>query len=539
MLQAFAQQRLRALLFLLAVAALPGPAAALLMDLSLSSPEEVAEAEARFDAPSLSPMPANHKLPAAVLQALAAAQLPPESLAVQVQALPGVREPEAKLASSASRPQAWPLPHLAYQSQRPMNPASTMKLLSTYAAFDALGADFVWRTSVFVDGPIRGGVLRGNVIVQGGADPYLDLTRARALVAALQAKGIRHIEGDWLVDSSLFALPPHNPAAFDGKPERPYNAGPQALLLNMAALDVGFAVDADLGQAMVDVQPPLWGVSWPPSLPLGAGGSCALLDQRLGLDLSQPEQLQFKNAYPAGCPQGRVYWAYYRQPELFAARGLAGLWQEAGGTLRGQARLGRTPAKARLLFRQPSPPLAEVAATINRYSNNVMTQQVFLSLPLFAGRAKAGQKGSFAASQAWLEQWWQQHWPQMMPPVVENGSGLSRRERISAEGMSALLVHAAQSPSFAPFYHSLALAGEEGTLRKMRRRSPHNAALGRAKLKTGTLDDVKAIAGYVQGQGGQMYAVVAFVNHPSRAHAGEKALDALLDWVARDLPAEP
>jgi len=191
------------------------------------------------------------------------------------------------------------------------------------------------------------------------------------------------------------------------------------------------------------------------------------------------------------------------------------------------------------LLRYDSLPLADIIHTTNKFSNNVMAQQIFLSLPLFASSQKKNRPshGSFAASQRWMQNWWQQHLPASPAPQLENGSGLSRRERISAASLDQLLEVAARSPQFADFYDSLAIAGVDGTVAKMQNRLPDSPVLGHARLKTGTLDDAKAIAGYVTGQSGQLYSVVGIINH-ERAAAGQPALDALLDWVARDLPQQ-
>lgn len=483
--------------------------------------------ESQLEATWLMPVApaATGALPPAVQQALAQAQLPQESLAVAVQALPGVAVPGQR----AGQPLAAPL-RLRYQAEQAMNPASTMKLVSTYAALDALGPDFVWRTPVWVQGLIRGGVLDGDVIVQGMADPDLTLERARLLAQKLYAAGVHEIRGDFVVDNQLFDLPKHDAAAFDGRPDRPYNAGPQALLFNRAALQLQVQAQSEQGVASVALLTPLAGVTVNSELPL-VSGACGQLDRRLQLK-KVGANLRFGPGYPASCGQKDLYWAYDQEPELLAARALAGLWQEAGGVLQGEARLGTVPKGARLLFRQPSLPLAEVIRTINQYSNNVMTQQVFLSAPLFSAPPAQMGRGSFMRSQRWLTAWWQERVGAAVPaPKVQNGSGLSRSARISPAALVALLETASQGPHFAVYYESLAMAGEEGTLKKMRRRSPGNAALGRAKLKTGTLDDVKAIAGYVQGQSGQLYALAAVINHPSRAHAGQAALDALLDWL--------
>jgi len=485
--------------------------------------------------PSATPTAAPATLPPSVRAALARANVPEASVAVLVQALPSMRWPaDGKKGALRSSAQAnMPAPRLAWQSARAMNPASVMKTVTTAVALQNLGGQFQWHTTVWVDGAVRDGVLYGNLIVQGGGDPYLPTARLQELVAAIQAKGIARIEGDILVNQSLWQLPPTDPGVFDGKPDRPYNAAPAAFMANMQALEVRLQPDGN--QAKVSIDPPLAAWEYSSSLPLSAA-PCVQPEQALAPDWSAPQQLRLKGAWPRSCGARSVFFAPYPPRPDFAAQALAGLWQASGAGLSGQGRLEpRGHRGARRLLRFASQPLQEVAKVTNTYSNNAMAKQIFLSLPVFGKlpRHLRRHTGSYSASSKWLADWWHVHLPQVLPPVLENGSGLSRRERISADSLSALLLQTAGSAAGADFFFSLPLAGSEGTVAKLAQRDPHNRAIGQARLKTGTLDDVKALAGFVRGQSGQVYSVVVMVND-SRAAAGQAALDALLDWVAAD-----
>lgn len=144
-----------------------------------------------------------------------------------------------------------------------------------------------------------------------------------------------------------------------------------------------------------------------------------------------------------------------------------------------------------------------------------MAQQLFLTLSARDGRA------SLLESQNTLRRWWRDRYFGMRTtPVVENGSGLSRNERITAASLAALLQQAAGHPNGAVFEHSLSIAGVDGTTRRrMAARSLSSAAIGNARLKTGTLRDVTAIAGYAYGLSGRNYAVVGIINHPNAGAA--------------------
>ena len=472
-------------------------------------------------------------LPLAVRRALARAGLPEASLAVRVQALPGMVLPTDEKKGAVFSGATLPAPRLSWQGDVAMNPASVMKTVTTALALQNLGADFQWYTTVWIDGALRAGVLYGNVVVQGGGDPYLPTARLQELVAAIQAKGIQQIQGDILVNQSLWHLRPTDPGAFDGKPDRPYNAAPAAFMPNMQALEVRLQPDGAV--AKVSIDPPLAAWGYAASLPLSAA-PCVQPEVALAPDWSVHQQLRFNGAWPRSCGARSVFFTPYPPAPDFAAQAIAGVWQASGAAWSGQARLApRGHRGARRLLRFASQPLHEVATVTNTYSNNAMAKQIFLSLPVFGKlpRHLRRHTGSYSASRRWVADWWRMHLPDAPPPVLENGSGLSRRERISADSLSALLAQTAASPVGAAFVQSLPLVGHQGTVAKLAQRDPSNRAIGQARIKTGTLDDVKALAGFVRGQSGQVYSVVAIIN-ASRAAAGQEALDALLDWVVAD-----
>ncbi len=473
-------------------------------------------------------------LPAAVVQALNQAKVPLEAISVVVAPLPaapGAVNPKPEPVNPAGNANAQPAPlaipaaRLNWQPDVPRNPASVMKLVTTYAGLDMLGSSYLWRTRIYTDGPIKDGVLNGNLIIRGSGDPKLVIERLQDLVAHIMEKGVRVVRGDIILDNSVFNLPAHNPAAFDDEPLRPYNAAPDGLLMNFKSLVFRFVPDGS-GHAKVYTTPPMAGVNVTPTVPLGTGG-CGVWQTRVAPDFQDPLNIRFNGVYPAAC--GDREWAVaYADPVHFSARMLEGVWRQAGGSILGQVKPGKLTPGARVLVTGTSIPLVSVIADINKYSNNVMAQQLFLTL------SSAGdQRGSFAESRNRLAGWWRQQFGLRAAPKMENGSGLSRDERISASSLTAMLQHAAQGKNAGAFQESLSIAGVDGTTARMRSRSPNSAAIGNARLKTGTLRDVTAIAGYAYGQSGQVYTVVAIINHPN-ATGARVALDRVVDWAVRD-----
>jgi D-alanyl-D-alanine carboxypeptidase/D-alanyl-D-alanine-endopeptidase (penicillin-binding protein 4) len=398
-----------------------------------------------------------------------------------------------------------------------VNPASIAKLATTFAGLELLGPAYTWATPVYMEGAVRDGTLHGNLYIKGQGDPKLVAERLWLLLRRVQGLGVRAIAGDIVLDRESFETAPRSAAGFDGEPLRPYNAAPDALLLNFKAVVMTFTPQA--GQARVHLEPPMAGVQLPATVPL-TRGECR--DWRAGLqaDFSDPSRIRFGGAYPAAC--GEQSWPVaYSDPDSYAARAIAGLWQQMGGTLAGRVRDGPVPAGLAPAFEWPSPPLAEIVRDINKYSNNVMAQQLFLTLSL-----QQRGSGSFEGSREVLRGWWRERLGGE-PPVTDNGSGLSRIESITARQLGQLLQAAWASALMPDFVASLPALGLDGTLRRSRQN------VGQAHLKTGSLVDVSGVAGYVHAANGRRYVLVAIANHPSKAGAVRPAIQALVDWTAR------
>jgi serine-type D-Ala-D-Ala carboxypeptidase/endopeptidase (penicillin-binding protein 4) len=468
-------------------------------------------------------------LPSEVLAALAHAGVPKDAISVLVSAIPGTATAIPSTATAQVTPNPLPqLPEhrLSHRSDVSVNPASVMKLITTYAALNTLGPDYTWKNRIYIDGSLApGGVLNGNLVIRGSGDPKLVLERIEELFAQVQAKGVREIKGDIILDRSVFQVPDKNPADFDDEPLRPYNAVPDGLLVNFKSLIFTFTPDEAHQRVLIKSEPPIADVAIPTELPL-AGGGCGDWHSHLKADFFTPSKISFAGRYPASC--GEKMWSVaYSAPRTYAGQVIQAMWLASGGQLSGKVREDATPKGARALLTAPSLPLSAIIADVNKFSNNVMAQQVFLTL------SAQGKRASFEASKRQLAAWWKKTLPNYGAPVIENGSGLSRRERTSAQSLTGLLQHAAASPNADVFANSLSIAGIDGTVVGMRNRNPTSEALGNAQLKTGTLNGVTALAGYATGRSGQRYSIVAIINHP-HAQSARPALDKLVEWTIKD-----
>jgi len=453
---------------------------------------------------------AAQQLPPEAAQALQRGGVPADAMAVVVQDL-----------STGRRVLQW-------QEQRSVNPASLAKLLTTIAALDRLGPAWTWSTPVWLAGPVKDGVLEGSLHIRGTGDPKLVLERVWLLLRRVQQQGVREIRGDIVLDNSAFAVPEADPGDFDGEPLRPYNVRPSALLLNYRSTVYTFVVDDAAGVARVQADPTLAGTQVDRSVPLVAG-ACG--DWRAALKASfEPGRTRFAGFYPQSCGEG-VWPVADPQPATYDARLIEALWKEMGGQLQGTVREGPAPADAKPTFEQRSPALAEVVRDINKFSNNTMAQQLFLTLALQAPGARRPGPATPDAARETLSRWLADRTGELGPDtVIDNGSGLSRRGRITAQRLARLLEQTYDSPAMSELMSSLPISGLDGTLRRSR------ATPGRAHLKTGSLRDVAAVAGYVLSNSGRRYVVVAIIHH-ANANAARLALDAVVQWAMRDAPA--
>ncbi len=459
---------------------------------------------------------AGAELPKEVLQALRAAGIPAARVAAVVMPVDGAR------------------PTLAVNETQAMNPASVMKLVTTYAALELLGPAYRWQTEVFLDGTRRSDALEGNLVLRGHGDPKLTYEGFWLLLRELRARGLRDIRGDVVIDRSFFG--PVEDGRIDDEAFRPYNVLPDALLLNFRSVRFTFVPEAESSTVRIFSEPTLPDLQIVNELRL-SDGPCP--EGRAFRDLigasfaAAPPRAAFTGRYPASCAEHELNAALY-PPEGYIASVLRQLWQELGGTWSGAVREGLAPAGAAPFYVRESAPLAELVRDINKFSNNVMARQLYLTLAGELGGAPARPENAAAAIREWLGK------KGIAAPelVLENGSGLSRNERVSAATLAALLQAAWRSAVMPELLSSMPVIALDGT---MRRRLRGEAISGNGHVKTGLLADARSIAGFVHDARGNRQIVVMIVNHPNAPQA-QAALDALLRWTyerALTAPARP
>lgn len=473
-------------------------------------------------------------------------------------------------------------PLLSHQADIARTPASTMKLVPSFIALDTLGADFVWHTRVYHTGIIVGDTLYGDLIIQGSGDPKMTHERLQQLLYKVQTAGIHHINGNIIVDSSVFKNVIKDPAAFDNSPLRPYNASPDGFLVNFSSVGIQ-SYPLDSTRAQLTYTPQLANYQMPSMINMRSA-ACGQARYSIAPQW-QPAQLTLNSNLPDSCGEHAFYVAYPDAKD-FAARVIAAKWQTLGNTLSGKVIAQETPYRANNptnkqtksphglaaiamsplpIVSYPSLNLKQQIYDINHFSNNVMTEQVALSIGAYKTDVNKndthqesvnkqgtdtdktinnqaislyqfGQPTATDYPQALqsINQWWQTNLT-TTPPHLTNGSGLCRDCSISAANLSELLTYAYNQPSFDTYVSSLGVAGVSGTISAHSDRLPKSQAIGRAWIKTGTLNNVTSMAGYVKGLSGQDYVVVGMINtdHALNAYTARTVLDSMLDWTAQ------
>jgi D-alanyl-D-alanine carboxypeptidase/D-alanyl-D-alanine-endopeptidase (penicillin-binding protein 4) len=449
-------------------------------------------------------------VPASVTQVIAAQRLPPGAVSIVV------IDPESGRLVLGQNPDT------------PRSPASTIKVVTTFAALDLLGPAYTWHTRASVRGEFGDGELDGDLILQGGGDPYMTLERWWTFAHALRARGLKAIHGDIVIDNTAFSLPPEDPGEFDGRPNRAYNVVPDALMVNFQSVE--FRVLPDAGARRIDV------IASPTPVNLAienhvrfAAGRCGGAAGRVDFKVASAvwDRVVFSGALSPHCAE-RSFTRVLLQPATYAFGTFVELWRESGGEFSGKLRVEAAPADVQPLLSFDSLTLGEIVRLTNKFSSNLMARHLLLTL----GEERSGGPATLEKGAAAIAEWSRERGFDLQGMDIDNGSGLSRVTHISVLQMARILSAAYHSRYAPEFLASLPLAGTDGTLRSRMKTSP----AGAVRLKTGHIDGVSGVAGYVTTSSGKTYVLVSLINH-SRADigAGEPVHAALVEWMLDNL----
>ena len=421
-----------------------------------------------------------------------------------------------------------------------MQPASTLKLLTSAVALDQLGP--LWRgsTELLADGADlaqarHSGVLHQPLFVRGKGNPDLNHAAVMALLAELYNEGVRELRGGIVLDRSWFQpqLPDPTLPPFDGSPRARYNHIPDALALDQQMLLMKFKSNAT--ELKLTTLPLLHDLQLRSELRL-SDTPCDQFNPDLVALSEHPRpdgtvQLVLRGEFPRHCEFAEE--AAWLSPDLLWQLSVTQSWRQLGGRLNSPLRIvaGSTPADAVVVANHQSRPLPQLVQQVNKSSDNGLTRILALQLGRLASAdvMKAGSDTSQAAEQV-VMQWLAQQQIPTAGLVLDNGSGLSRKARISANQLAALLQLAWQQPWGPDLTSSLPRAGMDGTLQN---RLKNTAAFDQARLKTGTLRNATGLAGYVYDRQGRPWIFVGLVNAEQGVSKGRSLLDLWVQQVSQ------
>jgi D-alanyl-D-alanine carboxypeptidase/D-alanyl-D-alanine-endopeptidase (penicillin-binding protein 4) len=454
-------------------------------------------------------LPARAEIPAPIQERLRAAGLPADSLAFVVQ-----RSDGRTLAG--------------HSADAPMQPASTLKLLTSLVALETLAPSWRGRSELLAAGRIDDGVLHGDLVLRGAGDVDLDAEAFEALLRMARVKGVRDVRGDLVLDRTVFEPPRMDVGVppFDETPAFRYNVIPDAISLNTNLLRVTMASDARSVRAAF--APALEGVRVVPALTLVDASCDDWEDDGLAFEVRRlPRgalEVRLSGDFPRDCAATSSINVIDRVE--FAERLFRATWARLGGRFRGHAREAAAPAGAKLLASHRSRALSEIVHDIDKRSDNPNARLVYLALGTQGG---ATGEPTLLRSERVVRDWLRGKGIDARGLVLENGSGLSRRERIAPATLAAVLRAGLSSPWAPEFIASLPIAAVDGSMRK---RLNGTAAAASARLKTGTLRDTSAVAGYLRDASGATLVIAAMINDPAaRKEIARPILDALVEWA--------
>lgn len=416
-------------------------------------------------------------------------------------------------------------PLLEMNAGQPMNPASTIKTITTLTALETLGPAFTWRTELFALGPVENGVLKGDLLIRGGGDPFLVEDQLRNMLKALQRTGITQIAGNLILDGSYFDLSVADQRDLDGQGGRAYNTDPNAVLANFQAMTFYFYPHPDGRNVIIRTDPILPNVTITNRLSQ-VNRACTGYQRGVSFNINPEDNSEviFEGRFPSGCRQYSMVREVLDAPDYTFGL-FKNLWEEIGGRLDGTMVLGTVPENVEPVLVWTSSPLSDVIKSINKFSNNLMTRHLLLTLGAELKDPPATVQKGIDAVHTYLKE----KNLNASELVMDNGAGLSRDTRITTSLLNGALQDAWHSPYMPEFVASLPLNGLDGT---MRNRLRGERMSGRMHVKTGTLNEVSAVAGYVHSRSNRVFTVAAIVNHELADRGpGVELLDALLLWV--------
>ncbi|MFN3652943.1 MAG: D-alanyl-D-alanine carboxypeptidase/D-alanyl-D-alanine-endopeptidase [Armatimonadota bacterium] len=409
-----------------------------------------------------------------------------------------------------------------------MNPASNMKLLTSAAALAHLGPDYRFTTRVLQTGKRSGSTLAGDLILQGGGDPVLETKDLERLADAVKAGGIRVVTGALRVDDSRYDRRRLGTGWEADDESYYYAAQVSALSVNSNVMKVDVLPAARAGAPVTVKQSPIPGYAALAERPLtGSADTKSDLDV---MRLRGRNALKITGTIGVGGRPLREVEVTVEEPQRFAGALFRQLLAQRGVKVAGPVRDLPAPDSARALTSLTSPPLSRLVSLLNKPSNNLIAEMLLKEI----GYREKGKGDTHTGSEV-LEDWLAKLGVPAGGVLVNDGSGMSRHDLVTARAVSELLVKARAQPWGPVFTESLPVMGVDGTLRS---RLKGTSAEGKIQAKTGTLSHVTALSGYATSRDGKRRVFSILINHHPGPTGGANGAKRAEDAIALALVEE-
>ncbi len=386
------------------------------------------------------------------------------------------------------------------------SPGSVTKLFTAFAALDLLGKRFQWKTEAYIDQKFKNKKKIDHLLIVGGGDPNFSIEDLQDLVSEIRMKGIDEITEGIYLDLSFFKQRKNSTGSFDQSPFRPYNTMHSALIINSNKIDLNFSTNPKTKK--IDITPLFLpeGVKIQNNLSIGSGDCRNFRSQ-----VSFREKLRKKiltividGTFPAACSEIDHDLAITKTEHYFFGA-FKKIWLDSGGKINGYFKRKRKSDRNLLIAQTFSNDLDSALRLMLKESDNLTARNIFLSLSGDSIRKDYRNTrkllyGSMKGNNI--------YWPHQN--FIENGSGLSRKTSLRPESIMSMVEKIDQDKKFSEISLMLPISGIDGTLKNIYR---SNLLLGQMKLKTGTLNGVRCLAGFISSVSGKNYRFVFMHNN--------------------------
>ena len=391
-------------------------------------------------------------------------------------------------------------------SNRSRSPGSVTKLFTAFAAIDLLGSQYQWKTEAYIDQKDNGIDSIDYLLIRGGGDPSFSINDLESFILKIRATGIREIRNGIHLDQSFFKQRKNSTGSFDQSPLRPYNTMHSSLIVNSNKLDLSFSLNSKTKEIVITPSFLPTGVSIQSNLLIGSGDCKDFRSQVNFKERLEKETLiiVINGFYPDQCSSFDHDLAITETEHYFYGA-FKKIWVDSGGTINGHYKKRKKSKMNALIAHMDSEELNSALRLILKESDNMASRNVFLSFAEKSNQRKLRniRKTVYKSMKDNDIQWHNRNF-------IDNGSGLSRKTRLKPESIMGLIKKIDQDIKFLEIKSMLPVSGIDGTLKNIFQSS---LLQGQMRLKTGTLNGVRCLAGFITSSSGKNYRFVFMHNN--------------------------